>query len=230
MGLVVMGMVVSMIVAAPAGMVVMMVAVVMMLAGVRMGMGFRVGMDVVVSMVLMMRVVMVVAMIMMAMSMVMVIMVAHMGALLRLEGAMHGRRRAALAPRQFGGGRIVHDIDCVRRHLGEAVLAAEVPGKAREAQGVLRPHLQKAFGGRLHKDEAPILQAQGIAVVENRLHLEVDVDMGPGLAMEMGLAARTGRMVQRHGIDHAVLLHGGLADDGNGAGHGGLGFPETVGR
>lgn len=85
----------------------------------------------------------------MVMSVVMVV-IAHMGAALRLEGALHGRSGAALPPRQFGESRIVLDVEGIARHLHEAVLAAQVPGKTRQAEGVLGPYLQETLGRSLH--------------------------------------------------------------------------------
>jgi hypothetical protein len=145
---------------------IVLVAVVVMLAGLAMLM-MMVFMVVIMSTIVMMAVdvIMSVGMIVlvpvgMAMMVVGVVMVviAHMGAALRLEGALHGRGRAALPPGQLGKGRIVLDVEGIARNLDEAVLAAQVPGEPREAKGVLGPHLQKLLGRSLHLHQTAVLQ------------------------------------------------------------------------
>ena len=70
------------------------------------------------------------------MAMIMVVpmvVVAHMGAALRLERALHWGHGAALAPRQLRQGRVVLDVEGIASDLGEAVVAAQMPGEAHEA-------------------------------------------------------------------------------------------------
>ena len=81
-------------------------------------------------------------------------------------------------------------------------------------------HLQQRLGGRLDLDERAILEPKGVAVVDGGLHVEIEMDSVPRLALQMRVAAVAGRMVERDGVDDAVGLHGGLADDGGDAGHG----------
>jgi hypothetical protein len=199
------------------GMIVMMVVIMLVVMGmimpvvvmimavcVRMGMAMALGVTVAVTMMV------VVAM----------IVVADMGAALRPEGALHRRRRATLPAHEFRHGRIVLHIESIRRDLDQAMAAAEMPGETREAQGIFGLHLQERLGRRLDLDEPAVLKPQGIAVVDRRLHVEIEQDFGPALALECPLAAVAGLVVEGDRVDDAVGLHGGLADDGGDAGHG----------
>jgi hypothetical protein len=156
----------------------------------------------------------------MAVMVVSVVMIARMGAALRPEGALHGRGRAALPPRQFGESRIVFDVEGIARDLHEAVLAAQMPGKARQAKGVLGPDLQKMLRRSLHLHQAAVLQPQGVAVVDGGLHVEIEQDLGSALAFQRPMAAVPCAMVEGHRVDDTVGLHGRFADDGGDAGHG----------
>jgi hypothetical protein len=206
----------------------------------RVGVRFRVRMIMlvavaVVTMGMVMRVhlvMMVVTMIVMpviVMPVIVMIMVARRECLFGPERAQHGRRRAALAADQFRDGGIVRHVDRVRRHFGEAVLAAEMPGEAGEAHGVLGPHLEQALLRGLDLHQSSVIEAKRVAVVEHGVHLEVHIDVKARFAVEMGVAARAGSVTEGHRIDDAVGFHGGLADDGNGAGHGGLGSGKRAG-
>ena len=202
---------------------IVLMAVVVMLAGLAMLMvmvlmvvlvRLIVGMGVLVPMI-----VMTVLVAMMVVTMVMVV-IAHMGAALRLEGALHGRGRAALPSRQFSKGRIVLDVEGVARNLDGAMLAAQVPGEPREAKRVLGPDLQKPLRRRLHLHQAAVLQPQGVAVVEGGLHVEIEQDLGSALAFQRRMAAVPRPVIESHRIDDTAGFHGGLADDGGNAGHG----------
>ena len=172
-------------------MMVMLVAMVMMLmVVVRMAVLIAVGMSVAVGVAFAMAVAMVMMMVVMPM-----VVVADMGAALRLEGALHRGRGAALPAHQLGHGRVVLHIEGIARDLDEAMAAAEMPGEAREAQGVLRPHLQQGLGGRLHLDELAVLEPQGVAVVDGGLHVEIEMDLGAAL----GLSACRGGGCGPHG-------------------------------
>ncbi len=72
----------------------------------------------------------------------------------------------------------------------------------------------------LHLDQLAVLEPQGVAVVDGGLHVEIEMDLRPRLARQMRMALAPRRMVERDRVDHAVGLHGGLADDGGDAGHG----------
>jgi hypothetical protein len=192
--------------------------------GVRLGMGvsLRVRVGMAVTMIVVGMIVM--GMVVMAMVvMVPVIVVAMVRALLRPEGAGHRRRGAALSPGEFGPGRIILDIDRIARDLREAVLAAEMPGQPHEAHRVLGADFQQPLGRGLHLDETAIVEPERIAVVERGFHLEIDQKFQAALPLQGRLTAVSRPMVQRHVIDDAVRLHGGLADDGDGADHGGSG-------
>jgi len=188
-------------------MVVVMLVLVRMIVAVRMPMVMAVRMGVAVPMAMMVV-------------MVPMIVVAHMSAALRPERALNRGHGAALSARQLRQGRVVLDIKSIIRDLDEAVIAAEMPGKAHEAQGVFGPHLQLRFDGRLHLDELPVLEPQGVAIVDGGLHIEIEMDLGPAYTFERTMAAVPGRVVEGDRVDDAVGLHGGLADDGGDAGHG----------
>jgi hypothetical protein len=202
---------VPMVMAAPAVMTMLvMMAVLMIVMRMSFGMSVRMGVS-----VLMVAVVMMVVAVMMP-----VVVVAVMGAALGPEGAFHRGGDAALSAHQLGHGRIVLHVDGVVRDLDEAMLAAEMPGEAHEAQGVLGPHLQQALGSGLHLDEPPILEPQGVAIVDGGIHIEIEHDLGPALPCQPRLTAVARRVVERDRVDDAVGFHGGLADDGGDAGHG----------
>jgi hypothetical protein len=203
--LIVMGMIVVMVVIVLVVMR-MIMRMVMMIMAVRVSMGVAMALGVAVAMTMM---------VVMAM-----IVVADMGAALRPERALHRGRRAALPAHEFRYGRIVLHIESIRRDLDQAMAAAEMPGEAREAQGVLGLHLQERLGRRLDLDEPTVLEPQGIAVVNRRLHVEIEQDLGPALSLEHPLAAVAGLVIEGDRVGDAVGLHGGLADDGGDAGHG----------
>jgi hypothetical protein len=180
---------------------------VMMLMAVRM--------SVAVAMALTMAVAVTVMMVVMLM-----VVVADMGAALRLEGPLDGSCRTALPAHEFGDSRIVLDVEGVCRDFDQAMAAAEMPGEAREAQGILGPHLQQRLGRRPDLDELAVLEPQGIAVVDGGFHIEIEQDLGPALGPQRPLTAAAGLVVEGDRGDDTVRLHGGLADDGGDAGHG----------
>jgi hypothetical protein len=209
---------VMMVAASAAGAVLVMMGMIMVVVVVIMPMLVRmiVAVGMIVVMAVRMRMVVAVRVVMM---MPMVV-IAHMGAALRLERALHRGHGAALTARQLREGRVVLDIERIARHLSEAMVAAEVPGEAREAQRVLSLHLQQGLRLGLHLHEMPVLEPQGVAVVDGGLHVEIEMDLGSALAFERAMAAVSRRVVEGDGVDDAVGLHGGLADDGGDAGHG----------
>ena len=154
---------------------------------------------------------------MMVMSMVVI---AHMGAALGLEGALHRNSGAALSAYQFRDSRIVLDVEGVVRDLHETVLAAEVPGKPHETQWIFGLDLQQGLGRSLHLNEEAILKPERIAVVDGGFHVEVKQDLGSTVGLQPSMAAVAGFIVEGNRIDDTIDLHGGLADDGGGAGHG----------
>ena len=119
--------------ASAAGAVLMIMLVVMIVAvGVPMVMAVRMGMTVGMRVAMTLAVAMAVSMAMIMVVMPMVV-VADMGAALRPEGALHRGRRAALPTHEFRHCRAVLHVERVGRNLHQAMLAPEVPGKAREA-------------------------------------------------------------------------------------------------
>src|SRR5687768_951817 len=150
-------------------MIVIMLVVVCMIVAVGMSMVMIVRMSMAVALAVAVR---------MTMIMMRMVVIAHMGAALRPERALHRGHGAALSARQFRQRRIVLDIEGVTRHLSEAVVAAEMPSKAHEAQGVLGLHLQQGLRLSLHLDKLPVLEPQGVAVVDGGLHVEIELDLG----------------------------------------------------
>jgi hypothetical protein len=195
---------VLMVVAAPAAMTMLVMVVMSMI---------------VLVIVMLISVLMTVSMILPVMVMPMIV-IAMVGAALRLEGALDRRRDAALPAHQLRKSRIILHVEGVARDLGLAMLAAEMPGQSHEAQRVLGSNLQQALGRCLHLHEPPILEPQGVAVVDGGFHVEIEQDLGPALPFERRLTATARRMIERHRIDDTVGLHGGLTDDGGDAGHG----------
>jgi hypothetical protein len=193
---------------------ILVMAVVVMRMGVRMSMRMALTVAVGVAM----------AVTMMVMPMVVIAMV---GAALRPEGALHRGCGAALPADQLGHGRIILHVEGIGCNLHKAMLTAEVPSEAREAQRVLGPHLKQWLGCRLYLDEASILQPQGVAVVDGGVHVEIEQNLGAALPPEPCLAAVARLVIEGDRVDHTVGLHGGLADDGGDAGHG---FVSVKGR
>src|SRR3712207_2757466 len=170
---------VPMVMAAAAGVAMpMMMVVVVMTMGMVLPMSM-VALGMIMSVIVPVRMVVVMVRVIVAVMVVMpMVVIADMDAALRLEGALHGGCGAALSPRQFGERRIVLDVESVACDLDEAVLAAQVPRQAHEAQRVLGPDLEQLLGSGLHLNEASILEPQGVAVVDGRLHVEIQQDLG----------------------------------------------------
>jgi hypothetical protein len=209
---------VPMVMAAAAGVAMPMMMVVVVMT---MGMVLLVSMvGMIMGVIVPVRMVVMVVRVIVAVMVMPMVVIADMNAALRLEGALHGGCGAALSPRQFGERRIVLDVESVACDLDEAVLAAQVPRQAHEAQRVLGPDLKQLLGSRLHLNEASILEPQGVAVVDGRLHVEIQQDLGSALPFQRPVAAVSRLMIEGHRVDDTVGLHGGLADDGGDAGHG----------
>jgi hypothetical protein len=193
--------------------VMVVVAVLMVMPMIMMFMGMRMG----VAVAMALAVAMAVTVMMVVMP---VVVIADMDAALRLEGALDGSRGAALPAHEFGDSRVVLDVKGVVRDLHQAVLAAEVPGEAREAQGILGLHLQQRLGRGHDLDELAVLEPQGVTVVDGGFHVEVEQDVGPALGSQRSLTAAASLVVEGDRGDDAVRLHGGSADDGGDTGHG----------
>lgn len=139
---------------------------------------------------------------------------------LRAEGARDRGGGAALAPDQLGIGRRVGHVEDVRPDLGRHVVAAELPGEAREAGRVLGPDLQQGFGRGAHGHEPSVLQPQGVAVLDRRGLRESEIEGQPALRMKMAARPAAGGMVEDHRIDDGIRPNGGLAHQGRGSLHG----------
>jgi hypothetical protein len=153
-----------------------------------------------------------------------VVMAAIMGVDVGLgpERAGHGSPGAALAPHHLGRGGMVLQVESIGGNLDREVLAAGLVGEFHQARRVLGPHLQEPLGRALDLNESPILQLQGIAVVQRpgpvNVHREGKAVLSPHRARQ----SRAAPAIEGQGIDHPLGLDGGLADDGGGAEHGGL--------
>jgi hypothetical protein len=187
---------------------------------------------VVVMLVIMTMVVMIVVMIVVAMAMmgmivvvmvviVMVIVAAIVvvGSALRLEGTLDGRRRAALAAHHLGEDMVLLDVDRVGEDFGGCVPVADMPGDAQEPQRVLGPDLEEALRGRLHLDEPPVVELDGVAVGKRRRLVEIEQEVEAFVALECDAAAVAALVIEGHRIGDALSLDGWLADDGDGAEH-----------
>lgn len=211
-----------------------MAVIVVVIMRVRMVMGMAVIVGVIATMRMAVIVVMMIVpmrVVMMFVAMVMPVMVMPVivtaGAvvvrgLLRAEGAGHRGRDAALTAHQFGirwrGG----DVESVGADLRVDMVASELPCEAHQPGGILGAHFEERFGRRLHHDEAPIVQAQGVAVFQRTGLGQRDLE---GEAARGGEARRQGgprAMVELDRIGDAVGAHGRAADDRGGFQHGSL--------
>lgn len=208
-------MAVSMIVMVVAVMVVIMPAA----AALAMGMMVLVRMIVMAVMVFMTVIVVIMIMVVVVATAAIIAMGVVMHLRLRLERALDRRHRAALPAHQLGQRRIVRNIERLGRHFGRDVMAAEMPGEARQPQRILGSNLQQAFRHGLDLHETAVLQLEGIAVVQHRRLVERDLDLEPArgrcghattIAVAMGETERVG---------NALGANGGLAKDGSGAKH-----------
>lgn len=170
--------------------------------------------------------VLIVAVIMVGMMIVAVIVPAGaviVGGVLGPEGAGDRGRDAALPAHEFGRGRGSRDVEHVRADLGVHVAAAELPGQAQQAGRILGAHLQKVLGGRLHRDETTVVEAQGVAVFQGRGLGERDVEGEPALADQGSRNGIPSCAIEGHRIGDTVGAHRGPADDRGGCRHGILG-------
>ena len=145
------------------------------------------------------------------------------GGLLGPEGAGDGGRDAALPPHQLGRGGCRRHVEHVRADLGVHVAAAELPGQAQQAGRILGAHLQEVLGGRPHRDEPTVVEAQGVAVLERRGPGERDVEAEAALGDQGSRDGSPGRAVEGHRVGDAVGADRGPADDRGGCRHGTLG-------
>ena len=205
-------------------MIVMVVAVmvVIMPAAAALAMGMMVLVRMIVMAVMVFMAVIVVIMIVMVMVMATAAIIA-MGVVmhlrLRLERALDRRHRAALPAHQLGQRRIVRNIERLGRHFGRDVMAAEMPGEARQPQRILGSNLQQAFRHGLDLHETAVLQLEGIAVVQHRRLVERDLDLEPARGRCGHATTITVAMGETERVGNALGANGGLAKDGSGAKH-----------
>lgn len=139
--------------------------------------------------------------------------------LLRAERAPERRRRAALAADQLGHRRVVEDVERVRRDLGLDVVAAELPGEAGEPKRVLGRDREERLRGGEDAHQAAVLEAHGVAVLQDRRPVEIEPEGEAAPRREVGAADRAGGMVEGDLVGDGVGAHGGFADDGGGTLH-----------
>lgn len=201
------------------------VAVPMMVVIMAAAATFTMGMLVLVAVLMLVRMI-VVAMVMIVMAMMMIVAAAAIVAMgvvmhlrLRLEGPLDRRHRAALPAHQLSQRRIVGDVERIGRHFGRDVMAAEMPGEARQPQRVLGTNRQQAFrhGPDLH--ETAILQLEGIAVVQHCRLVERDLDLEPARRRRGHAAAIAVAVRETERVRDALGADGGLANEGVGAKH-----------
>ena len=144
------------------------------------------------------------------------------GHTLGAEGAIDRGRRAALAADELGRGGRRRDVEDFGADLGRDVVAAELPGESHQAGRVLGADLEKRLRGGLHRDEAAVVEAQGVAVVEGSGLGQREVDMQPAIAVQVPVLSLTPGMVEADRVDDGVGADRGPADDRGGSRHGTL--------
>lgn len=139
--------------------------------------------------------------------------------LLGAERALERGGLTALAADQVGHRRIVEDVERVGGHLGLDVVAAELPGEAGEPQRVLGRDGEERLRGGEDAHQPPVLQAHGVAVLQDRRPVEIEPEGETARGGEVGAAGRAGGVVEGDLVGDGVGAYGGFADDGGGALH-----------
>jgi hypothetical protein len=129
-------------------------------------------------------------------------------------------REAALSAHQLRRGRGRRHVEHVRGDLGGHMAAAELPGQTHQPGRVLGAHLQEVLRGRPHRDEAAVVEAQGIAVLEGRGLRERHGEAEPALGDQGPRDRLPTRVVEAHRVGDAVGAHRRPADDRGGCRHG----------
>jgi hypothetical protein len=143
---------------------------------------------------------------------VMVVMV--VGFALGIELARHRGEGGALAADQLVERRIGDDIERVRLGLHGDVMAAEAPGEARQARRAAGADLVKRLLRGVDAHQAPVLQPERIAVAKGGGVMEMDMNLHPARRDDVAAMVAPRRVIERHAVGDAILLHGGPADDG----------------
>lgn len=141
------------------------------------------------------------------------------GAALGLERPLDHRHGAALAAHHLGEHMVVLDVERLSRDLGGRVAVADMPGDAHQPQRVVGPDLQQALGRSPDQNEAAVLQPYRVAVIERGRPVEIEQDVEAGVALQSETAAAAILVIQRQGLDDAIRLDRGFANDGGGAKH-----------
>jgi hypothetical protein len=159
------------------------------------------------------------AMIMRTMSAMVMAAIVLVRAALGLERSRDPGRRAALPTHHLGQHVVILDVDRVCGDLSRGMAVADVPGDARQPQGVLGPDFEQRLGRRLDLNQTPVLQLQGIAVVESRRLLKVQEELETTLPPQRETAALPPLMVEDHRIGDSIRPDGRFPDDDGGAQH-----------
>jgi hypothetical protein len=119
---------------------------------------------------------------------------------------------------------IIFNIDRICRHFGWCMAIANMPGRFHQARRILCANFYKLLRRRLHKNEAPIIQFQRIAIIEDCGLLKIEQKFRALLAMKLDATTMTPFMIKRNAIDQLFSLNSGLADNMGGTEHGGTSF------
>lgn len=168
----------------------------------------------VMAVVVMVMTVMMVMVMIVAMMIVAVIMMVMMNRALRLKGARHGGVGRALAADQFFDRGMRGNIERVRAGLHRHMFAAQTPGETRQSGRILDADLKQLFFGRGDAHEPAILQLQRVADLQRADAVEMNMQMHSFCGRHVAMMMFARLMVERDGVDDALLLHGGFADDG----------------
>lgn len=197
-----------------------MVVVVMVVAAAARGAVLMMTMRVV--MVVMSMLVTVIVAVMLVPVAIVAVIAALVGALLWAEGAGHFGRGRAEAAHHLQQHVVVADIERVLADLRGDMAVADMPGDLHQPQRVVGRDLDEALGGGLDLHEAPVLQLHRVAVVENGRAVEVEEEGEAALGGQRDAPAVARFVVEGQRVGDPLGLHGGAAEDGGGAEHGGF--------
>lgn len=175
-----------------------------------------------VAMSMVVAVIVAVMLVPMVIVVVVAVMAALVGAFLRAEGARHLGRRRAEAAHHLQQHVVVADIERVLADLRGDVAVADMPGDLHEPQRIVGRDLDEALGRRLDLHEAPVLQLHRVAVVENGRAVEVEEKGEAAFGGQRDAPAVARFVVEGQRVGDPLGLHGGAAEDGGGAEHGGF--------
>lgn len=199
--------------------VAIMLVVVRLIMSVAMSVIVRVIMRMIVMMLVraIVRIAMAVVMMAMIMIMIMIVMVVVMRLALRFEGPHHHGECRALTADQFIKARQNRRVKRFRSRLHRHVVAAKTPGEPRQPRGVFNANFVKFFISRANAHETAIIELQGVSIFQCADAMQMNVNVQAVLRHHVAMMISARPMVENDDIGDALLLHGGLADDGLGA-------------